>query len=380
MKVIIFLLGLLVSSTVFAAAGSQCPTLLAPPGFYQTIQLKENSKYSCPTFPAPFTETLNFRSKYEGSDKARATLNPESDAAYRQAVEDIRALEKLSVDMAGDYMRGEGAARDCVLDLLYSWATAGALTVDTEENNHIGEAVRKWALAAAGAAYLEIVQLQADLPPLDPKKRKVVERWFDDLTVPIMEYYSGRKPDDINNHDYWAAWAVMLAAINLQDCERFAWAIEKFRQGTAHVDGQGLLANEIRRKSRALNYQNFALQPLVMLAAFAETNQRLRPEDRQALRRLVTAVIKGINDPRMYQALTGEKQEMEGIVTGWSLAWTQPWIFYFDDELLSFLDSVSVKHFSSTRLGGDLAWLFNGSLATAVAGKVQHQPPVAGQW
>jgi hypothetical protein len=94
-----------------------------------------------------------------------------------------------------------------------------------------------------------------------------------------------------------------------------------------------------------------------MLAAFAKVNNQLRPEDEKALRRLVMAVVEGIDDPQLYQVLTGEVQEMEGIVTGWSLAWTQPWEFYFDEDF-TFQETLAIKKFKSTRLGGDLAWLF----------------------
>ena len=39
--------------------------------------------------PTPYTGPLQFRSKYEGSDKARATLNVQSEKAFRDTTKDI---------------------------------------------------------------------------------------------------------------------------------------------------------------------------------------------------------------------------------------------------------------------------------------------------
>lgn len=361
--------------TLSAVAEPVCRRpLMAPPGYYQTVNVERGGEYECPEFPQPYTENMEFPSKYAGSDSARATLNPKADRKYQESVESIRELEKTSVEVADDYIRGAGpGARECLLDGLHEWAEAGALLAD--EVNHIGEAVRKWALAATGAAYLEIVQLRSEAPPLDDDHREDVEAWFARLAEQVMAYYSDREPRKVNNHDYWAAWAVMLAAVNLQDCEMFEWSLTKFREGIYQIDANGFLANELRRESRALNYQNFALQPLMMVATFAKANQRLSAAEQEALQRLVEAVAEGIRDPRLYHMMTGEEQEMEGVVSGWSLAWMQPWRQYFDAEPNGYLDELGIDRFYSTRLGGDLTWLFSDKALTGNEAPIKPVPP-----
>jgi len=336
--------------------------LLAPPGYYQTVEVDKNKTYACPSAPKPFTDSLEFNSKYEGSDSARATLNEASDKAYRDAVENIRQLEKVSAEIARDYVRGAGiGARECLLDLLDTWAKADALLAD--DVNHVGEAVRKWALASTGSAYLQIMQLRSGLPPADDAKRVRIENWFSQLTQPIMDYYSDRPIRKVNNHDYWAAWSVMVTAVNLQDCDLYAWSMKKFTEGIGQIDGQGYLPNELRRKSRALNYQNYALQPLVMLASFAKANGETLNAETDSLARLVNAVLQGIHDPGIYAVMTGEEQIMDGVISGWSLAWVQPWTYYCAEQPQALLSTVPVEHFSSTRLGGDLERLFDQSIS-----------------
>lgn len=339
-------------------AGAEARPVLAPPAYYQPVQVKAGKarEYECPEFPEPHTGPLVFASKYEGSDSSRSELNKAAEKRYKEGVRRIRELESLSADITRDFVRGAGApARECLLDLLHGWARSGALLHG--EVNPIGQAMRKWALATTGAHYLQIMQLDSGLPPAEARKRTAVERWFGELANEVIAYYSNRGPEKANNHDYWAAWAVMVTSVNLQDRELYGWALHKYRQGIAQIDARGYLPNEIKRRSRALNYQNFALQPLVMLAVFAQANGELLPQERRALERLAEKVVAGIRDPELYRELTGAEQETKGLVSGWSLAWIPPWRAYFDPSIVAPL-AAEVDSFKSTRLGGDMGWLF----------------------
>ncbi len=332
--------------------------LRAPPGYYQTVPVKHGAEYACPGFSAPHTGPLVFASKYEGDGPSKSKLNPEAESRYRESVKSIRELESLSSRITRDFIRGAGeGARDCLLDLLYSWADEDALLHG--QTNTIGQAMRKWALATTGAHYLQIMQLDSGLPAADARKRRRIERWFGDLAEQVIAYYSNRGADKANNHDYWAAWAVMVTAVNLQDRPMYDWALDKYRQGVRQIDDRGYLPNEIKRKSRALSYQNFALQPLVMLAVFARANGEPLTGERAALERLVEKVVAGIADPRLFQLVTGAEQETAGLVSEWSLAWVPPWCAYFDPAIVEALRA-RVNSFRSTRLGGDMGWLFRG--------------------
>jgi poly(beta-D-mannuronate) lyase len=340
--------------------------LLAPPGYYQPVAAKKGGSYECPDYPEPHTGPLVFASKYEGDGSSKSKINEEAESRYKESVKSIRALESLSSSITRDFIRGAGEeARDCLIGLLSAWAEAGALLHG--QANPIGQAMRKWALATTGVHYLQIMQLDADLPAADARKRRHIEQWFARLAAGAIAYYSNRGADKANNHDYWAAWAVMVTAVNLQDRQLYAWAIDKYRQGIRQIDGEGYLPNEMKRKSRALSYQNFALQPLVMLAVFAEANGQLLPTERAALERLAEKVVAGISDPRLFQAVTGAQQETAGLVSGWSLAWIPPWRAHFDPDVVEPLRA-KVDAFRSTRLGGDMDWLFGADARSFPSG------------
>jgi poly(beta-D-mannuronate) lyase len=216
-----------VLSACTSAAGdiADAPPLLAPPGYYQPVAVADK-KYECPEFPEPYTGPLVFASKYEGDDSSKSHLNKESENRYQQGVKPIRKLENVSAKITRDFIAGSGSdARECLLDLLYAWARQDALL--DKEANPIGQAMRKWALATTGAHYLQIMQLDSGLPAASARKRKVIEKWFADLAANVVAYYSNRGPEKANNHDYWAAWAVMLTAVNLQDRELYDWAMDK---------------------------------------------------------------------------------------------------------------------------------------------------------
>ena len=49
---------------------------LRPPlGYYAPVETRKGEPDACPAAPTPYTGKLEFTSKYQGSDKARATLN-----------------------------------------------------------------------------------------------------------------------------------------------------------------------------------------------------------------------------------------------------------------------------------------------------------------
>lgn len=114
--------------------GAAHAALVPPQGYYEGIEkLKTgDGNFRCEAAPKPYTGALQFRSKYEGSDKARATLNAASEKAFRKSTEDITTLEKGVSKMVGQYMRdGRPAQLDCTLAWLGTWARADALCPPT---------------------------------------------------------------------------------------------------------------------------------------------------------------------------------------------------------------------------------------------------------
>lgn len=344
---------------ITSAQAAQCPEggLRAPAGYYQEPAASDGGDYNCESVP-PFTDSLVFTSKYQGSDDARNQLNTQAEEKYHAAVKKVRHFEKRVIAAADDYqVDGDGlAARDCALTILDNWASADALL--NPEVNHVGQAVRKWALTAAANGYLRVTR-SGDRDALNPERLERIRNWFNKLTTQIRQYYSDRPLRKVNNHDYWAAWAVMSASVATQNCGDWNWALGKFDEAMGQVTDDGYLPNELGRNTRALEYMNFAMQPLTLMTVFAQANHvDLHQRYQTKLKALATNVTKGLDDPEAINTVTGYEQVTDGLYNAWSLAWMKPWQVSWGDVASM---STYIERFGpmkSTRLGGDLHWLY----------------------
>ena len=341
---------------------------VAPPGYYQPIApIKPNiAHYNCLPGPVPFTTALQFSSKYEGSRPARDQLNVAAQKSYEDAKANISRLEKESVKIAQDYVTGKvnSRARDCLLARLTLWAEKDALL--STNSNHTGKSVRKWALASVASAYLTI-KSPRNAPGIEARQQELIDQWLSKIAYQVRSDWSNRPVEKRNNHDYWAAWSVMVTSALVNDPDLFKWARRGLANGLAQINDQGYLSNEMKRKTRALTYHNFALQPLAMLAVFAEhSDSKLTNAERVALSKLVTATVNGINEPRVFKQLTGSVQNQQGLRTSYALAWMEPYAAYFGeyDLLLPYLQQF--RPMKSTRMGGDMTRLFGTELPDSV--------------
>ena len=355
---------LVVSAVAFSLSlgvveAAECPAegLRAPPGYYLMADENPLQEYVCPTVE-PHTGSMNFTSKYEGSDASRDELNTEAEAEYKAAVEKVRTLEKAVIAAANDYqIDGDGVlARECVLQLLDSWGSSNAMV--TDDINGTGQAVRKWALAAIANGYLRVT-LPKPEAITDSDRQQRIEGWFARLSQGVQAYYSDRPLEKVNNHDYWAAWAVAATAVVSNDCAGWNWSMAKFDEAMGQISGEGYLPNELSRETRALEYLNYAMQPLATLATWAQVNQQpLYDTYHPEFQKLAGNVVDGLNDPSIIASLTGFEQVTDGLYTSWSLAWLEPW--QAGEELLPGMQTLMdmYRPLKSTRLGGDLTWLY----------------------
>lgn len=123
--------------------------LVPPAGF--TRPLPHTTTGGCISLPAPFTAPLTLRSKYEGSDSARATLNPQAEQAFRATSKPVVGFERGISEMVWRYKQsGDPHTLRCILNGYATWADAGALL--SGETSHTGRAMRKWALATLASS------------------------------------------------------------------------------------------------------------------------------------------------------------------------------------------------------------------------------------
>lgn len=346
-------------------AGAAQAELVPPQGYYAGIEQMKTTdgKFRCEQAPKPYTGALQFRSKYEGSDKARSTLNLRSEKAFRDSTKDITTLERGVSKMVGQYMRdGRPAQLDCALGWLSQWAQADALL--STDYNHTGKSMRKWALGSMSGSWLRLKFSNSQPLAAHKAEAEAIEKWFARLAEQTVRDWSDLPLEKINNHSYWAAWSVMATAVATDRRDLFDWAVKEYRVGANQIDEQGFLPNELKRRQRALAYHNYALPPLAMIASFAKVNGvDLRSENNFALQRLGEGVLAGARDPRQFVARTGVKQDMKDLKVDSKYAWLEPWCALYQ----CVGDTLSRKHgmqpFDSFRLGGNMTRVYDPAAA-----------------
>ncbi|GFM53415.1 mannuronate-specific alginate lyase [Pseudomonas cichorii] len=353
----------ILSSMAWASGASATGTLVPPQGYSAPIEkMKTGSHdFTCDAVPKPYTDKLVFRSKYEGSDKARATLNEESEEAFRDATKDITTLERGISKVVMQYMRdGRPEQLDCALNMLTTWAQADAL--ESREFNHTGKSMRKWALGSMASSYLRLKFSESHPLANRQQQTQVIEAWFSKLADQVVSDWSNLPMEKINNHSYWAAWSVMATAVATNRRDLFDWAVKEYKIAAYQVDKDGFLPNEVKRRQRALAYHNYALPPLAMIASFSLANGvDLRNENNGALKRLGDRVLAGVKDPDDFASRGGTKQDMSELKKDPKFAWLEPFCSLYSCSP----DVIEHKHemqpFKTFRLGGDLTKVYDPS-------------------
>lgn len=345
--------------------GAAHAALVPPQGYYEGIEKLKTSdgNFRCAAPPRPYTGALQFRSKYEGSDSARATLNLDSEQAFRDSTKEITTLERGVAKMVNQYMRdGRPAQLDCTLNWLSTWARADALM--STNYNHTGKSMRKWALGSMSGSWLRLKFSNSQPLAAHQAQAELIEKWFARLAEQTVRDWSNLPLQKINNHSYWAAWSVMATAVATDRRDLFDWAVKEYKVGANQVDAQGFLPNELKRKQRALAYHNYALPPLAMIASFAQANGvDLRGENNNALQRLGQKVLAGAKDPSAFKTRNGEKQDMDDLKIDSKYAWLEPWCQLYSCNADTLERKRDMQPFDSFRLGGNLTRVYDPSAA-----------------
>ena len=354
----------LLAAGILAACGVAHAQTLAPPaGYLHPAQHKSGGTFVCPTPPAPYAGTLDFPSKYEGSDKARATLNEEADKRYKDMTQPLTDMEKGIVKSVDKYMStGNPAAAKCAVDWYTSWAGANALL--GEAANHTGRSLRKWTLGTLSSAYLRL-EFSSSKPLADyPQQAHAIEAWLGKVADRVVSEWPENDPvAKINNHYYWAAWSTMATGVATNRRDLFDWSVKMYHIFANQADADGYLPNELARESRALGYNNYAITPIAMMAAFGKSNGvDLAAEGNGALKRVAERTIQGIADPHVFEAKSGFHQDLEGFDEQNSkLAWLEPYCWTVGCSGAIAEKAASLRPMKNRRLGGNLTPLFGAS-------------------
>ena len=355
---------ILVSCVLGLAAGSASAAspLKPPPGYFATVGNSPGA-YDCPAVPTPYTGTMDFPSKYQGSGKARDQVNPQAEEQYESQIKSMRTLEKGINEIVGKYMAtGRPAALACALHWYSSWADAGALLGPA--TTYSGRAMRKWTLASLSGAWLHL-EFSSSQPLADyPQQTRKIETWLGQVADKVESEWSLDAPrHKINNHYYWVGWSLMATGVVLDRRDLFDWGVSMYRIFASQDGPGGYLPNELKRDTRALGYHNFALTPLAMMAAFGKANGvDLADAGGGALKRLAGRVLQGLNDPAIFAAKTGYRQITKGFEPRHlhsKLAWLEPYCWTVGCSLALTHRMATLSPLVNSRLGGNMTATFS---------------------
>lgn len=314
--------------------------------------------FNCASPPKPVRD-LRFDGYYADRGAGSSVVDQQAEKAYRDATQAISRYEDGLTRLSDQYVASKPASAPpaaCVLEWLAVWAAAGAMLGEASQQ---GGYVRKWGLAPISASYLKI----RDEPSLDPATKTAVEQWIARWARVVRDDYTPTKQESRrNNHVYWAAWSVGLAAVVLDDRALFDWSMEKARLGLKQITPDGTLPLEMGRKARAYHYHAFSAAPLVLTAELASRNGvDLYGDNDGALTRLVTRTIAGFTDDSFFAKATGAKQDRSGSSKGPHVAWLEPYYARSGDPAAAVLIG-KFRPMKERRLGGDMTLMYGVEL------------------
>jgi poly(beta-D-mannuronate) lyase len=236
---------------------------------------------ACPAAPPPqkVVEAVNYYVDARNSVPDPALLRRYLDltAELRRFLHEVGAMSDRALAAR------DGAVRGCALAWLDSCASGGALARAGRD----GGVVLTMAAASLSAT---LVKLLALAESCEPNLARVVG-WIDGVVRRVVaQERAGRPPGLENNVTYWTAYAALNLAIAVRDKPLRVWARGVHERALDGLTPAGFLPRELARGEKALEYQLFALTPLVMLrtigAAAGEDGFALRDE---ALHRALAA-------------------------------------------------------------------------------------------
>lgn len=337
--------------------GCNRPPSVFPNGFSKHIELLERNNDSHCNLVPPFTDSLVFPSKYQGAGSARDELNKDSEARYRALTEQINHFSANVARLSNRLYRDKGSMDDysCFLQTLSAWAEQDGLL---GEANSTGKAIRKWNLALLSSNYLKLHSLHSKLDDERfRQQRRQITAWLSELADVVIVDYQDQPKEKINNHNYWAAWAVMVTSAFSGSDFHYDWAKNQYEFAVMQISDEGLWPNELKRASRAHQYHNFALAPVVAIASFLKHNGDLEGGLPPTVRLVARNVLMGIESQLLFVSLTGTNQASHLITEKGRLAWLPIYVSLTADP---FAETLMEKYQpeGSSRLGGNTQALF----------------------
>ena len=301
---------------------------------------------SCAATPVVSAPTGEMQIPHHYMHGSNGPTNP----AEAEATRTYGAFEhRITSGMNQWVATGNQAEAQCALAQLDAWAQAKALTNYDPKAYSQSWYQAEWSLASAGVTASVLRQDTA----LDAAQQDRVAKWLRNAAHQLLSY---EKPGELgNNHHYWRALAAISIGVTSNDNELFRFGVDTFKQAVGQLDDNGAFPLEMARHENAIHYQAFALQPLIMVAEFAERqNVDLYgySEHGRTIRNAVTFLGKAIGDPSVVKQYTSDEQKLH--FSSGDVAELEFYITRFGhDEMPSSLLDLLRNPATATRVGGN---------------------------
>ncbi len=316
----------------------------------------------CPEEAKPVV-ALGFGSRYTDDSKNRSDFDEESDKAVTAALKPIddfiTELAKQTNILNELDTKPDAAqkAATCVMDSIYVWAKADALSDLQTQGANLSAPSRVGGIAFAYAAALKVVP--------QPEGKAEIEAWLLARSRETMAYFDTEAPPRAsqNNLRAWAGLAVTRVGLVLDDPTLIDWGANTLRLVACTANPDGSLPNEMWRGKLALHYQLHAVAPLVTSAALLQDRRPdLLATCDGALTRIVAFTLDGLDDPSAVQKITGETQTVGGPrkARDFELAWIPAYLTIDPDPQIA-ARADKIKELGNSKLGGDQRLLWPGA-------------------
>jgi poly(beta-D-mannuronate) lyase len=274
---------------------------------------------------------------------------------------------------------------NCVLNWASAWSNTNLLTeYRADQSGRVnytttqGDYERKWLV---GEIIFNLAKIKNSKTNLNTTKVNAIKTWLGRSMNPIRLCFDNRirynaatnvvaRPENLNNHQYWAGLTVMLYGILFNDVSHQNWGKLQYRLGINSILDNGTLATEMARGSQAFAYHQFALQPLVMMAELSIINgDNLYAHNSYRINKLASLVIRSYEDFSSFTSLTqaAQLQTPQSMIRDlpYYLDWMEIWYSRLGNPHLPALiklarasQSTSNGHLKNYRTGGDMtmAW------------------------
>ena len=223
----------------------------------------------CPAAPDPVLG-LSFDSRYAADSETRSRIDPEAEAAAKDALKPVDDFLRDLARRANAALDGsDPAAAGCVVAQVAAWADADALAGLDSPTARLTVGAR---LAGFALVMLQVTPPGAGSGAGDGDALVRIDAWLTRRLTDQIAFWEEDAPDGarMGNLRAWAALAAAATAARSGDARLRYWAAASAGYVLCSAAPDGSLPQEMARGRLALQYQLHAITPLVVTALLLE--------------------------------------------------------------------------------------------------------------